>query len=493
LTTVPYGSDVRWQGWLVLLALVAGCSYANDGSDDDDVAGSVTSAPATTTSTSATGAPWGDTVDGLLTFRGNPTRTYYGRGPMPSAPEILWRFPEEGGMCGESTVSGETTTWCGTGWTGQPAIFERDGRSWLTFGAYDHNVHFLDAATGDRMLPDLPTGDIIKGSVTIDPDGFPLLYTGSRDGFYRVVAFDRPTPEVLWELSAEAVSPTLWNDDWDGAGLVLDDHLVLGGENSQLHVVKLQRAYAPDGQVTVEPRLVFNTPGWDDELLDAIGDENVSIESSVAVSERTVYFANSGGLVQGWDLGPLFDATGPPTRVFRFWTGDDTDATVVIDDEGMLYVASEWERHTDRSAEVGQLMKLDPTNPDDPVVWSVDDQGASVAGFWATPALYGDLVVAATNGGEVLGLDRATGAERWRFDLPGPTWQSPVVVDDVLVQGDCDGVLHGFDVSDPNRPPEELWQVELEGCIESTPAVWDGRLYVGARGGAFYAIGDAAG
>ena len=39
--------------------------------------------------------------------------------------------------------------------------------------------------------------------------------------------------------------------------------------------------------------------------------------------------------------------------------------------------------------------------------------------------------------------------------------------------------------------PPKLWTVELEGCIESTPAVWNGRLFVGARGGRFYAIGDA--
>jgi outer membrane protein assembly factor BamB len=66
-----------------------------------------------------------------------------------------------------------------------------------------------------------------------------------------------------------------------------------------------------------------------------------------------------------------------------------------------------------------------------------------------------------------------------------------VVVDDVLLQGDCSGVLHAYDVSDPKADPPELWTVQLEGCIESTPAVFDGRIFVGARGGAFYAIGDA--
>jgi hypothetical protein len=66
-----------------------------------------------------------------------------------------------------------------------------------------------------------------------------------------------------------------------------------------------------------------------------------------------------------------------------------------------------------------------------------------------------------------------------------------VVVDDVLIQGDCEGNLNAYDVSDTSVAPPKLWTVELEGCIESTPAVWNGRLFVGARGGRFYAIGDA--
>jgi hypothetical protein len=32
--------------------------------------------------------------------------------------------------------------------------------------------------------------------------------------------------------------------------------------------------------------------------------------------------------------------------------------------------------------------------------------------------------------------------------------------------------------------------VKLSGNIESTPVMWDGRIYVGSRGGLFAAIGD---
>ena len=473
---------------------VAGEQRSPDGGDVEADATTTTTAPppppsAIWSDPAGFGRPYPGETPGVLTFRGNPSRTYYGEGPVPAAPRRLWSYPLDGSpMCGLSTVGSETREWCGTGWTGQPAVFERDGRTLVAFGAYDHGIHLLDAADGRDVVPPFMTGDIIKGSVTIDPDGFPILYSGSRDNFYRALSFEGDGVEELWSLAHTAVSPTKWNSDWDGAGLVLGDYLLEGGENSQFHVVKLNRSRGADGSVTVAPELVFNTPAWDDQLLADLGDQNLSIESSVAVHGSTVYWVNSGGLVQGWDLGPL-DKGGAPVQTFRFWTGDDADASVVVDDAGMLYVAVEWDRETARAAEVGQLVKLDPSRPDDPVVWAVKDQGASPAGFWATPAVTADLVVAPTNGGQLLGIDRATGEVRWSKQLPGPTWSSPVVVDDVLIEGDCEGFLHGFDVSDPTVEPPELWSVELGGCIESTPAVWKGRIYVGTRGGFVHAVG----
>lgn len=477
----------------VVAMLAIGGAYAAHGSGSHDAAPAgepgmatpgATADSATTTTTADRPASNGWAVEGLLTFRGNATRTYHGEGPVPAAPEVLWTYPGESSeMCGLSTVNDETTRWCGTGWTGQPAVFERDGRTWVVFGAYDGRVHFVDFATGEDILPPFPTGDIIKGSVTVDPDGFPLVYSGSRDDSLHVIAIDRPEPVELWSLAASSVSPRMWNNDWDGSPLVIDGHLVEGGENGQLHVVRLNRGYGAQGTVTVEPTLAFNVPGWDDQLLEDLGDRNVSIESSVAVHDGVAYFANSGGLVQGWDLNSY-------ERVFRFWTGDDADASVVIDDEGFLYVASEYERGNRRSQEVGQLVKLDPRRPRDPLVWSVVDTDTLPGGFWATPALHDGVVIVPDDSGTVRGWDMATGEELWSFGLPGPTWQSPVVVDDVLVQGDCHGVLHGYDVSDPRVAPVELWSVEVGGCIESTPAVWHDRIFVGTRAGRFFALGD---
>ncbi len=428
------------------------------------------------------GARWGETP-GLTMFRGNPTRTWYGTGPLPeSAPAVAWTYPDSP-MCGISVVGGESKRWCGTGWTGQPAVWERpDGVTEVVFGAYDKAVHFVDADTGVDTRAPFPVGDIIKGSVTVDPDGFPLLYTGSRDGRMRVLALDREPVEELWALEASSVVG-MWNDDWDGNPVVVDDVLYEGGENSWFFAVRLHRGYGTDGRVTVAPEVVLQMPGWTDGLVAAVG-RNVSIESSVAVFGRRAYFANSGGRVVGVDMDRVLAGEDPV--VFDYWMGDDTDATVVVDAAGMLYVAAELERGTARSEEVGQLVKLDPNADGDPRLWGIAVPGVGGdGGLWATPALGDGHLYAATHSGRLLAVDTATGEITWEEPVGFHAWSSPVVVDDVLLVATCDAAeLRAWSLVDPAHP-EALWTMPAAagGCIESTPAVWEGRIYVGSRDG----------
>ena len=266
----------------------------------------------------------------------------------------------------------------------------------------------------------------------------------------------------------------------------------MGGENSRIHVIQLNREWGDDGLVQVDPELIWSAPGWDAELLAAAGDDNVSIENSVAVSGDTVYFANSGGLVQGWDLAPLRDG-GDPIREFRYWVGDDVDASIVIDEEGMLYVGAEFERGTARSRELGQLFKLDPSQDgEDALVWSVEENQGLGTGIWGTPALHGGAVIFGSEGGRFRAVDQQTGESLWDIGLGFHLWASPVVVDDVLLMGDCFGTLHAFDATNISSEPPKLWELEIDdGCIESTPAVWEGNIVIGTRRGGVYGIRSA--
>jgi outer membrane protein assembly factor BamB len=444
-------------------------------------------------------SPINEAFAGLTTFRGNAARSLSGEGPVPRAPTIQWIAPSDGTkMCAfsaEGLDPTDTKEWCGTGWTGQPNVVSKPGAAAeIRVGTYDRNYHFWDATTGVPVRPDLVTGDLAKGSATTDPDNYPLYYAGSRDNFLRVVALDREVPTVLWQIGPDSVPRPLWNDDWDGAPLIVGDYLLEGGENSWLYVIRLNRGFDGHGKVTVAPEIVATIPGFDEQLLQDIGDTNVSIESSVAFRGGVAYFANGGGLVQGWDISDVLAGGSEFHQVFRFWTGDDTDATVVIDDEGALYVASQFQRFSDRAREVGQLMKLDPTKPDDPLVWSIPAteigfEGAG--GSWSTPALYGEYVFFTTAAGRMLAVDRDDGKVAWELQIAAPSIGSPVVVDDVLIQGDCSGHLLAWDVSNPAFPPPLLWSVDLGDCIESTPAVWGGWIYVGTREGYFYGLADA--
>jgi hypothetical protein len=63
-----------------------------------------------------------------------------------------------------------------------------------------------------------------------------------------------------------------------------------------------------------------------------------------------------------------------------------------------------------------------------------------------------------------------------------------------LLEGDCGGTLHAYDLGkDLRKEPRERWSLQIGGCIESTPSVWHDMIWVGTRAGGFYGIGDGHG
>ncbi len=442
------------------------------------------------------GEPWG-TTRGLTMFRGNPTRTLTGGGPVPSEPpEVVWRYPENP-MCSQASNLGGSTVWCGFGWTGQPIVWERpDGVTEIIFGAYDGAIHFVDADSGEALRPRFQTGGHVKGSETLDPDGYPLLYSGSRDGKMRILSLEGPEATELWSMHARDVDG-IWNSDWDSNPVIVDDIMYQGGENGWFYVVELNRGYGDDGGVTVDPEFLVRMPGYDQEWIQRTG-RNLSIETSAVLFDRRVYFANSGGRVVGLDLTDVRGGEAP--IVFDYWAGGDIDATMVVDHDGMLYVSVNVKpdqvgpgyrtgANIERTREVGQLIKLDPYTTADPRVWGVDlTAGSQQAGSWSTPAVYAGIVYVNTHQGELLAVDAETGERVWSDEVGWHSWSSPVVTDDTLVTVTCLGDVRAYDLADP-RSPEPLWSVSLgEACLEATPAVWDGAIYIGSRDGYIRAL-----
>lgn len=428
---------------------------------------------------------WGN---GITMFRGNLSRTWYGDSMLPKDPRVLWRYPENP-MCANSTDKDITKKWCGTGWTGQPVVYTHDNTTEIIFGAYDKHVHFVDAETGTATRPPFETGDIIKGSVTLDPDGFPLIYFGSRDNKLRILSLQENIPKELWSLDS-ANLPGIWNDDWDSNPVILDDVMYTGGENGWFFAIQLNRKKDTAGNTTIDPEILFTTPSYNDELIELVG-HNVSIESSVSIYDNIVYFSNSGGRVMGFSIDDI--KTGDAEPIFDYWVGDDADATIVIDEQGYLYVSVQEERLNDRSKEIGQLVKLDPREKN-PLMWSVhipSTKKGIMGGLWATPALYREYLYVPTNSGELLVVDTDTGKIVWRDDIGWHAWSSPIISQDELLVATCTGTLRKYSLKNPQTPDlQYTYEMPNGNCIESTPGLWDGKLYIGSRDGYFYKVGD---
>ena len=433
-----------------------------------------------------------DWAPGVLTFRGTPDRRGVLDGSLPKAPRVIWR---RGPFCGPSTDQYGTRQWCGTGWTGQPAIRPLPNQKVeVIFGAYDHALHFLDGATGQDLRPPFKTGDIIKGAVSLDPTGAPLIYTGSRDDFLRILRLEPQGAVELWRLNGN-VPDGIWNNDWDASPLVLGDWMFQGGENGWFHVVHLNRAADVDGTVSVSPVMVNRIAGFTPELFAAVGDRMASIETSTMFNAGRIWFSNSAGLVQGYSAQALIEGKDRATALeFEYQAGDDVDATLVGGPEGEIYVAVEDERPPSAAkSATGHLARLNPDDPENPVVWSVVFPGTfeGDGGLWATPALYDGFLYVQTHAGGLYTLDAATGAIVDMKPMAGHGWSSPVVVGNALLVGGCDGDLMAFDLADPAHPTLR-WRFHPEGagCWESTPAVWQGVIYLGNRNGYVYAIAD---
>ena len=83
-------------------------------------------------------------------FRGGPARRGRARGDYARRPRLRWRFPARP-MCAPSRVGSREKTWCGTGWTGQPALWRReDGVLEVIFGAFDWAKNH-DPETKDKV------------------------------------------------------------------------------------------------------------------------------------------------------------------------------------------------------------------------------------------------------------------------------------------------------------------------------------------------------
>lgn len=128
--------------------------------------------------------------------------------------------------------------------------------------------------------------------------------------------------------------------------------------------------------------------------------------------------------------------------------------------------------------------------------WSAEEVSGALRVEWYRPiegyisqhsqiiATLGLIYVSTSEG--LYALDAATGAVAWRFDTELPLGNSPTVADGVLYVGGYDRKLHALDA----RTGRYLWAFAgASAGYDTNPLVVDGRVLLGNRDGAFYAVG----
>lgn len=438
-------------------------------------------------------------LQGVTTFRGNNYRDGGAYGSVPTGASSL--------MIAYSMDVGSTGPYTGVGWSGQPAIvrwdaaaLERmnlyeskkyDGLVEVICAAQDGNIYFLDLSDGTATRDPISVGAPVKGSVTVDPRGLPLLYVGQGtdkvDGnqiecgmrIYSLV-----DGSLLYFLDGRDSQAT---NEWyacDSAPLLYGDTLIWPSENGLVYLINLNTK-DEGGAVSVSPQVskYVYTRGKG---------RRTGIEGGAAAYNHYVYFADNSGLITCLDL-----KTAKP--VWCFDAGDDTDASIVLeeDDKGNVYLYTCNE--LDLSGKTGkvQLRCLDALLGEEIWKQEVDVRDNQLGGCFATPALgRGNVedmvfftVARGVEGNLLIACDKRTGNKVWTLDLGGYAWSSPTISCDsegnaYLFQATSAGMLHMIDAANGTI----LTSIELGSNIEGSPALFDDMLVIGTRGGKIYGI-----
>ncbi len=454
-------------------------------------------------------------IKGVLTFRGNNYRNSgsYGTANVQEKKlEIVWSKE-----IGE--IRGEGSYWPGAGWTGQPLLVNWPQATKEAMGldakyindpnfvevvypVFEGKVYRLNLADGTPTKDPIDVQFGFKGTGSIDPRGYPLLYSGQglndrngTIGYWHYRIFDLiQNKEVAY---IDGLDPGSLRPEWgafDSSALVnrQTDTLIEPAENGLIYKVKLNASFdAAAKKVTVDPQLT--------KLQYAASDsEKHGIENSAVAYRNLMFAADNDGNVFCWDINTL-------QILWMRNVGDDTDASLVLDatDQGVfLYTGNEVDK---RGAEGGEhitnLRKINALTGEQ--VWQYDIptyyDAAVNGGLLGTPVVgqgsLGDMVIfnvartTAPREGDLIALDKTSGKVIWRRHLSNYSWSSPTLItgSDGAMYGvlpDSDGTIHLFN---PNTG-EDYSTLQLGKNTEASISAYGDMLVVASYDRHIYGI-----
>ena len=368
----------------------------------------------------------------------------------------------------------------------------------VVYAAMDGYVYFNELETGKKTRNNLFLGFTFKGSGSLDPRGYPLLYVGAgygnAGGDARIFVVSLIDGAVLFSFgSADGFAQRTWPAA-DGSPLIdaSTDSLIYPSENGVIYIVKLNSDFNQDtGTITLDPAIVkWRFMGTRSH---ADGKYWLGFEDSPLIWRGHLIIADNGGHLICLDLNNL-------ELVWVQDVLDDTNCTPVLElEDGHPYVYLSTSFHGGWRASAGSsapvpIWKIDALTGE--VVWRKDYNCFTVSevsgGVEGTAALgrhtLGSLVfvpVARTptiGEGILAALDKRTGEVVWEFRTNSYSWSSPVCVYDpdgngYIIYCTANGNMYLLD----GLTGEILDTIQLGGLVEASPAVYGNTVVIGTR------------
>lgn len=444
---------------------------------------------------------------GVSTFRGNNFRNDSSYGFADVTEETInyvW-----------SRYNGSLNGWPGCGWTGQPLVVKWDEETKAVMNLYEEKkdkadlvevvyatldgyIYFFDLDDGSYTRDPVYVGMNMKGSGSLDPRGYPLLYVGSGDELGgmspRMYIIDLIHGEILYQRgNNEPYAMRYWSG-FDSAPLVdaETDTLIWPGENGLLYTIKLNTVYDPAaGTISVDPdepvmaRYSTNRSG---------GSYWLGMEDSICVVGGYLYVCENGGMFFCVDLNTM-------ELVWAQDTKDDNNATPVFewgeDGNGYLYTAPSL--HWTAQGGYGQvsIYKLDAQTGE--ILWEVPYDCGTIedlsGGIQSSPVLgrpgstIDGMVFFSVSytpdpyEGVLAALDKETGDIIWELQMDSYGWSSPVAMyteagKGYILMPSYLGTLYLID----GETGDILDMFDMGSHMEASPVIYENKLVVGTRG-----------
>ena len=424
-------------------------------------------------------AAWEDAV---LAFRGGPLRKNAACGTVlvrENKLEAAWSYP--------IIAAGPLDA----GYSCQPAIVKwvkeiremmnitEDKKATVALkevilAAADGMIYFLDLYDGHPTRLPIDIGLPLAGAVSIDPRGMPMLSvkSGAQDaGFY---LFDITTQKLLTFYAGGCGKAQYVSGVFSGSPLMdlNSDTIIAAVENGMLHTVWLGTQFDVEaGRLRIEPQTVSYETNLEPQSHAAGAGGNLAMFGSHA------YMAGGPGVLQCVDVNTM-------SPVWAVDVGFETLASIALDVEAdgtlALYTGNAVRGEEGGMCTIRRLNALTGEQDWSHTVDILCGPG-TVGGLLASPLIgegeIGGLAVFTLahtrEGGQMIALDKKTGAIVWQQPMDRYSTSSPVAVYGEnggahIIQGDSAGRLQLRD----GLSGVVLDGLQLNGAVIGSPAVY---------------------